>query len=77
MTISEDDIGFDEHLKRWHALLEANLFKLIIEEEIFVKHPIPFTCGIFRTERNFFLSAPLQLFARINSVFVAKRNYEK
>lgn len=63
-------------MKGWHALLEIDFLKLIIEEKNYVKYPMPLTCGIFRTGWNCFLSAQLQLFARINQMSWISVNFE-
>lgn len=42
----------------------------------FYKHPLSITCGINNTNRNRFVSGPVQLLARVNANFINKRKYK-
>lgn len=61
---------------RYKELLEPDRYDLLMQNGSFYKHPLSITCGINNTNRNCFVSAPVQLLARVNANFIDKRNYK-
>ena len=75
-SLDDENEKSDEFIQRCKSLLDQKCFNVLMETDSFIKHDFSITCGIIREGRTCYLISAIQLFARINPIFVNTEQYD-